>query len=161
MAKLDILIEETRWEAAGLATLAQRASDATLALLGMSANFEISLMGCDDARIAALNTAFRGKGAPTNVLSWPAVDLASEEDGGSPAPPHIDDPELGDIAIAYETCAREADEQSKTFEDHVTHLLIHGILHLLGYDHIRQADADLMEGLERRILAKLNIADPY
>ncbi|MHC0053433.1 rRNA maturation RNase YbeY [Actibacterium sp. D379-3] len=162
---VETLIEDDRWDAAGLAELADVACGATLAHLGLTGDFEISLLGCDDARIAVLNADFRGKPAPTNVLSWPAADLAASDDGARPAAPEpglVGMPaELGDIAIAYETCMREADEQDKPFRDHVTHLLVHGCLHLLGFDHIRPQDAALMEGQEVEILASLGLADPY
>ncbi len=161
MAQLEILIEDARWTQAGLETLAQRACDAVLAALELSQDFEISLMGCDDARICELNGSFRDKPTPTNVLSWPSDERAAPSDGGTPAAPDLGDPELGDIAIAYDTCAREADAQDKPLEHHVTHLIAHGVLHLLGYDHERAQDAALMEGLETQILAKLGIPDPY
>ncbi|WP_374395524.1 rRNA maturation RNase YbeY, partial [Tabrizicola sp.] len=102
---------------------------------------------------------------PTNVLSWPSEERAAEVVGEAPdlpEPGEADDPEsLGDIAIAWETCAREAEAQGKPMADHVTHLLVHGVLHLLGYDHIEEEDAALMEGLEVRILASLGVSDPY
>lgn len=155
---VDLIIEDDRWEAAGLEGLAEIACGAVLELLGVS-GAEISLMACDDARITALNAEFREKPTPTNVLSWPSEERGAEEPGATPPPPV--DLELGDIAIAYETCAREAEEAGKEFTDHVTHLLVHGTLHLLGYDHIDDKDAGLMEGLEVEILGKLGIADPY
>lgn len=163
---VDTLIEDDRWREAGLEALAQTACRATLARLRLPVEgFEISLLGCDDARITALNGEFREKPAPTNVLSWPAEDLAADAAGQHPARPEPgpDDmpQELGDIAIAYETCTREADKQGKTVADHVTHLLVHACLHLLGYDHIKPTDATLMEGLEVEILATLGVADPY
>lgn len=162
---VDTLIEDPRWEAVDLEALAEDAARATLAGLSLAPEeYEISLMGCDDARIAVLNADFRGKPQPTNVLSWPADDRAAEEDGGVPEAPEGDPDmpeELGDIAIAWETCEREAREQNKPLRDHVTHLLVHGVLHLLGYDHIRDKDAALMEGLEVRILATLGVSDPY
>ncbi|TCM77603.1 rRNA maturation RNase YbeY [Rhodovulum steppense] len=163
---VEIVFEDDRWAKAGLAPLAEDACAAALAHLGLDPDAcEISLLACDDARIAGLNAEFRGKPAPTNVLSWPAEDLAAEEDGDAPHPPERPPEgmptELGDIAIAYETCAREACEQGISFHHHVTHLVIHGCLHLLGYDHIRPQDAALMEGLEVEILAKLGVADPY
>jgi probable rRNA maturation factor len=137
-----------------------------LAELGLAPEgFQISLLGCDDARIAVLNADFRGKPQPTNVLSWPSEDRAAETPGGTPEPPEpgsADDPEsLGDIAIAFDTCAREAAEQAKPMADHVTHLIVHGVLHLLGYDHIDDADATVMESLEVRILASMGLSDPY
>ncbi|MEY8843481.1 rRNA maturation RNase YbeY [Cribrihabitans sp. XS_ASV171] len=160
---VDVILEDSRW--AGLPVLARRAADAALAHLGLDpARCEVSLLGCDDARIAALNADFRDKPSPTNVLSWPAEDLAPEEEGGAPLSPEPDfDGEiaLGDIAISYDTCAREAQEAGKPMADHVTHLVVHGLLHLLGYDHVRDGDAALMEALEVEILGKMGIDDPY
>lgn len=165
MGLIDCIIEDDRWAAFGLAPLAEAAGRATLVALGMAPDdFSIALVACDDARIADLNADFRGKAAPTNVLSWPSEERAAEMPGGAPALPEGDaeDPfELGDIAIAYETIAQEAADQDKSMEDHVAHLVVHGVLHLLGYDHIDDADADLMEATEVRILATMGIADPY
>ena len=162
---VDIIIEDERWQDL-LPALAETAAQAVLADQGLDpAAFEVSLLGCDDARIAVLNAEFRGKPAPTNVLSWPAQDLAPEAEGARPDLPEPFLPDeresLGDIAIAWETCAREAEEQGKPMADHVTHLIVHGVLHLLGYDHIEDADAALMETLEVRILASLGVSDPY
>ena len=166
MELVETMIEDARWEAFGLAAVAERAGRAVLAGLELpGAGFAISLMGCDDARIAVLNADFRGKPQPTNVLSWPSQERGAEFAGEAPEPPEpgeADDPEpLGDIAIAWETCAREAGEQDKPMVDHVTHLIVHGILHLLGYDHVEEEDAALMEGLEVRIRASLGVSDPY
>jgi probable rRNA maturation factor len=163
---VDTVIEDDRWQAFGLAALAEAAARAALSHLGHPAEaLEISLLGCDDARIAVLNGEFRGKPKPTNVLSWPAWDLAPEAPGAQPEDPETgtaEDPEpLGDIAIAWETCLREAEEQGKPMRDHVTHLVVHGCLHLLGYDHETEADAALMEGHEVAILASLGLSDPY
>ncbi|MCX8508017.1 MAG: rRNA maturation RNase YbeY [Rhodobacteraceae bacterium] len=163
---VDTLIEDPRWEALGLEDLAERAAQAALAGVDLpSAGFEISLLGCDDKRIAALNADFRGKPQPTNVLSWPSDERGAAQDGGMPQRPKPGPEgmpeELGDIAIAYETCLREAEEQGKTLTDHVLHLLVHGTLHLLGYDHVRDGDATLMEGTEARVLASMSIANPY
>jgi probable rRNA maturation factor len=163
---IDIVIEDPRWSAMGLEPLADRAAQATLAHLGLPrTGFQIVVMGCDDARIAALNADHRGKPKPTNVLSWPSEERAPDAPGETPESPEPgtpDDPEsLGDIALSYETCAAEAADQGKSMQDHVTHLTIHGILHLLGYDHIDDKDAELMEETEVRILATLGLADPY
>ncbi|QGX98870.1 rRNA maturation RNase YbeY [Roseovarius faecimaris] len=158
----DTLIEDDRWQAPELAVLAERAALATLTHLGLdAAAYEIAILACDDARIAALNTEFRDKPTPTNVLSWPSEDRAPDTPGARPAPPSGPDPELGDIAIAYDTCAREAEAAGKSLADHTTHLIVHGVLHLLGYDHIRDQDATLMETTEVEILGKLGIANPY
>lgn len=163
---VDTVIEDARWEAAGLAALADRAALAVMLDRGLSPQgFQISLMGCDDSRIAGLNADFRGKATPTNVLSWPSEDLSDGNDGREPATPLPGDPDdpwgLGDIAIAWDTCAREAAEQGKAMPDHVTHLIVHATLHLLGYDHETDADAELMEGTEVRILSALGVANPY
>ncbi len=160
---VDTVIEDARWQAVGLARLADRAALATLAHLGLDpGDWEVALLGCDDARIAALNEDFRDKAAPTNVLSWPSDERGAEVDGAPPAPPEPGpDPELGDIAIAYDTCDREALAAGKPMEDHVTHLLVHGLLHLLGYDHVRDKDATLMERTEIEILGKLGLGNPY
>ena len=163
---VDTVIEDGRWEGADLPALAMRAAAATLAGLGLpKQGFSLCVMGCDDVRIAELNGEFRKRGQPTNVLSFPAWNRAADGPGSVPDLPEAgepDDPEeLGDIAISYDTCAREAAEQGKDMSRHVTHLVVHGILHLLGYDHIEDADAALMESLEARILASLGVDDPY
>ncbi|MFN0113481.1 MAG: rRNA maturation RNase YbeY [Paracoccaceae bacterium] len=163
---VDTLIEDARWGGFGLEGLAENAARHTLRAVGLAEEgFEISLLGCSDARIAELNEDFRGKPQPTNVLSWPARDLSAGADGAAPRRPQPGPAglpqELGDIAIAWETCAREALDHGKELRAHVTHLLIHGTLHLLGYDHQRAADAHLMEGIEVRILRGLDLADPY
>jgi len=155
---VDLLIEDDRWNAVSIEALAEQACGAALAHLGIE-EAEISLLACDDARIAELNGEFRDKPRPTNVLSWPSEERGAEAPGGDPLPP--EDPELGDIAIAWETCLREAEAAGKPHKDHLTHLLVHGTLHLLGYDHIDDKDAALMEGLEVEILGKLGLADPY
>lgn len=162
---IEIVIEDNRWQALPLADIAARAADAALTRLGLDPDScTITLMACDDTRIAALNAEFRDKPQPTNVLSWPTADLAAVAPGGTPAPPEPDftgEIELGDIALAWETCAREAEEAGKPMADHVTHLVVHGLLHLLGYDHVRDRDATLMERLETGILGNLGVADPY
>lgn len=160
---VDVVIEDDRWAAAGLEALAARAVDATLGHLGLGGgDWEVVVLACDDARIAALNADFRGKPVPTNVLSWPSGDRAADAPGAAPAPPDPGDgPELGDIALAFETCVREAAEAGLPVEAHVAHLIVHGTLHLLGYDHLRDPDADLMERIEIEILASLGIPNPY
>ena len=159
---IDCLNEEPRWDALDLETLAIAASDAALAELGLDPSvWEISLMGCDDDRIAALNADFRGKPTPTNVLSWPSAERGVDLAGEMPAAPDPADPELGDIAIAYQTCEAEARAADKSMAEHVMHLIVHATLHLLGFDHEHDADATLMEGLESQILGKMGLDDPY
>ncbi|MFN3524743.1 MAG: rRNA maturation RNase YbeY [Paracoccus sp. (in: a-proteobacteria)] len=153
----DCVIEDDRWQAAGLEGLAARA--VTAALEWHEIGGEVVVMGCDDARIASLNADFRGKPRATNVLSWPAVEHLPHAPGARPDLPDTD--ELGDIAIAYDTCTAEAQAQGTPFDHHVQHLLVHATLHLLGYDHENDPDAQMMEATERAILATLDIPDPY
>jgi len=150
---IEVVLEDQRWHM--LDALARPAAAAALAVTGRKPEgFEIAVMGCDDTRIATLNADFRGKPVATNVLSWPA---------SAPPPMQGSTPEtaLGDIAIAFETCTREAVDKGISVDDHVTHLVIHGVLHLLGYDHISDAEAEEMEALEIKALAKLGIDNPY
>lgn len=157
---VDLIVEDERW--LGLERLATVGAAAALDIAGIDAEgFEISVMGCDDTRIAELNAEFRGKPTPTNVLSWPAFELAQPD--GLPDKPQVAFPpeSLGDIAISLDTCQREAADSGTDFNHHVIHLVLHGCLHLLGYDHENDTDATIMEGLEVKALAKLGIANPY
>ncbi len=113
---------------------------------------EVSLVFANDEMIREINSEWRNKDKPTNVLSFPAYPLT---------PGKMPGPMLGDIIIARETVEREAVELDKSFEDHLTHLMVHGFLHLFGYDHIETDDAEEMEALETRILAELGLSDPY
>ncbi len=163
---VEVLIEDPRWAEAGLEPLADRAVAAALQAAGLDPmECLVSLLGCDDDRIAGLNAGFRGKPVPTNVLSWPTDDLSSDAPGGLPRSPAAgiagDPAELGDIALALDTCMREATEARVPFDHHVLHLIVHGTLHLLGYDHIHDADADLMERCEVAALASLGVSNPY
>ena len=153
MITLDTMIEAGDWVRLPEAeSLAQRAAEAAvMAADEAEEDYEVSLMLADDARIRELNSTWRGKDKPTNVLSFPAP----EQPGGAGAR------HLGDIALAYETLARESEEESKEFAHHFAHLIIHGVLHLLGYDHEVEAEAEIMEALEVKALASLGIADPY
>lgn len=162
---IDISITEPLWASLDIEGLCQDVARTCLLHMGLpEQDCEISLLACDDAQIAQLNGDFRDKPRPTNVLSWPAEDLAPEAPGGTPFAPEAD-PDgtitLGDIAITYGVCRAEAEAAQKPMKDHVTHLLVHGILHLLGYDHISDADAARMEALEIEILAVLGVEDPY
>jgi probable rRNA maturation factor len=143
------------WEA-----LATRAADALARIAPELANQRLSasLLFTDDAEVHALNREWRGKDKPTNVLSFPMLTrdelLALAPDG----PPEL----LGDIALAYETCARESAEKSIPLEHHAAHLIVHGLLHLAGHDHeTSPGDATAMEALEIKGLALMGIADPY
>ncbi len=164
MIHLDILYEDDRWKTLSFAPLAQAAVDCVAQVLAVPDGYELSILACDDPKIAILNEDFRNKAKPTNVLSWPSEDRGVLVPGETPAPleaPDEMDPELGDIAISFDTCEREAKEQGKSMQSHVSHLIVHGTLHLLGYDHIDDADAAIMETIERSILAILGVSDPY
>jgi probable rRNA maturation factor len=159
---ISVSVEAESWNdaipdaEAWVAGLARRTLEAACPGIGPAG---ISLLLTDDAAVHELNRTWRGKDNPTNVLSFPATRT---EEGEVPEPEFDGVPlELGDIALAYETCARESIEQGKRFADHVAHLILHGVLHLLGYDHLDEDEAQRMEALEIRILAGLGIADPY
>lgn len=160
MPQLEISIEaswpeETDWEA-----LAGRAADAVARLAVELANERLSasVLFADDAEVHELNREWRGKDKPTNVLSFPMLEREDLLDLGSDGPPEL----LGDVALALETCTREAAEKGVTLEAHTAHLIIHGLLHLAGLDHeISPEDARAMETLEIKALALLGIADPY
>lgn len=155
---VEAIVEDPRWEAVGIGGLADMAARATLSELGLDpADHEISLLACDDARITSLNADFRGKPRPTNVLSWPSGELEGAGGGGAAAEPVF----LGDIALAYETCAAEAAEAGLTLARHATHLVVHGVLHLLGHDHDVDAEAEEMERIEIKILAGMGVDNPY
>lgn len=164
--EFDLLIDGGDWAPARLEPLVARATEAALRGVDLDPGaFAVSFLATDDARIADLNAEFRGKPTPTNVLSWPSEERAAGHPGAMPdlpVPASEGAPEeLGDIALAYETCAREAAAAGKTLEDHLAHLVVHGVLHLLGFDHETDADAALMERLETHILASIGVADPY
>jgi probable rRNA maturation factor len=116
---------------------------------------ELAVMLTDDAGIRTLNSNWRGIDKPTNVLSFPALPPAGAESPDDA--PRM----LGDIAIAYQTTRQEADDEQKPFDHHLSHLAVHGFLHLVGYDHEKDREADAMEALEAEILAQLGIPDPY
>ena len=151
---LSTLVECESWnQHEGFEALASEviARAATTTKIKLAKGAEVSLLLCDDVRIRDINREWRGLDKPTNVLSFPAAPRAML--AKSPA--------VGDIAIAYETVAREAVEEGKTFRDHYMHMVAHGFLHLLGYDHETDAEAEEMEALEISILGALGVADPY
>ena len=148
---VDVEVVDPAWLAAGdVDGLAQDAVAATLIEVGrrVHPDTEISIRLCDDDEIRALNLAWRNKDKATNVLSFPAP----AGDGG---------PLLGDIVVAFEYVSEEAREAGLSLRAHLAHMLVHGLLHLLGFDHEDELDADEMEDLERAILARLEIEDPY
>lgn len=153
MIELDVSVEAGDWAGADdLHELAVRALNSAASHLPrqLGAGLEVSIVFTDDEQVRTLNRQWRDQDKPTNVLSFAA------NDGGGPFSPL-----LGDIVLAVETIGREADEQNKSFDDHLTHLLVHGFLHLVGYDHLENDEAEEMEALETLILASLDIANPY
>jgi probable rRNA maturation factor len=152
--RVEFVALSPAWRAALPARkLAREAIAAAAAECGaaLPAGAELCIHLADDAHVRALNARWRGLDRPTNVLSFPAF-----------APSQLARARLlGDIVLAYETLAREADEENKPLADHYRHLVVHGFLHLIGFDHDVETDAERMEAMETRILARLGVADPY
>lgn len=153
------------WDSSGgpWADIAQRAIEAALeqsehaALLTGKREIELSIRLASDEEVRALNAHWRGKDKPTNVLSFPMVDARQLVEAADEGPMLL----LGDMILAYETCKREAEEKNVSFTEHATHLMVHGMLHLLGHDHMNDEEAADMEAREIRALNTLDIADPY
>jgi probable rRNA maturation factor len=152
---IDVVVEDGAWDAAAEATVRRALTEAASAIGADFRNHALAVLLTDDTAIRRLNAQWRGIDKPTNVLSFPAAP----EPGG--AGKSAGARSLGDIAIAYGTTAREAQDEAKPFADHLAHLGVHGFLHLLGYDHETDAQAETMESLERAILARLGVPDPY
>jgi probable rRNA maturation factor len=149
---IDIEIEDQAWSAAlpDARALVVAAAEQALAMAKLSQNVReanLTILLADDDAVKDLNARFRHKDVATNVLSFPSAEN----------PENL----LGDIALAYGVCAREAAEQGKPFADYLQHMTVHGVLHLLGHDHIGDDEAEVMEDLERAVLAKLGVPDPY
>jgi probable rRNA maturation factor len=143
-----LLVEDPNWKKTrGLTPRLKRAAAAALAGSGLKGKSGLTVLLSSDRKLRALNHEFRGKDKPTNVLSFPAPENAEGY--------------RGDVAIAYGVTSKEARAAGKSLADHATHLVVHGVLHLAGYDHERPRDARVMEPLEVKILARLGIADPY
>ena len=142
---IEIEVEDAAWSAALPDVEAVVLRAATAALGAVEGDLVVLLS--DDAGVQDLNQRFRDKDRPTNVLSFPAAESAF--------------PHLGDVVLGYAYCAAEAEAQGKTLSDHLSHLVVHGVLHLLGRDHEDDAEAEEMEAEEREILAELGVSDPY
>ena len=140
---IEVEIDDEAWGA--VADVEDRVHEAAMAALDQPGLITVTLT--DDDTVADLNQRFRGKAGPTNVLSFPAAETAR--------------PFLGDVILAHGVCTREAAEQGKPIADHLRHLVIHGVLHLLGHDHLEDDEAEAMEAKERTLLAKLGVPDPY
>jgi probable rRNA maturation factor len=148
---IDIQVASKLWQAQPQAEQTVRAAIAAAAAALSTADGEVSILLTDDKAIRALNRDWRGIDKATNVLSFPAPDATPG------APPKM----LGDIVMAYETLAQECDREDRVFLHHLAHLTVHGFLHLIGYDHQTDVQADAMEGLESKIMARMNLPDPY
>jgi probable rRNA maturation factor len=147
---VDVLVQSPKWEKhRGVAAAVRKAINAAADEISSPAG-EVAVVLTNDAAIRKLNKQWRKLDKPTNVLSFPATSSAVKKNAA-----------LGDIVIAYETLARESRDEDKKFAHHLSHLAVHGFLHLMGYDHQNDSDADAMEGLERAILARLRMPDPY
>lgn len=155
-AEVHLDRQDPRWDDSvkDLPVLVTRTIEAAIQGSGEQGAFELSVILTDDHTVQGLNRDYRGKDQATNVLSFAVRDT------GMPVPPDLPEP-LGDIVLAFETTAREADEQNKTTGDHLCHLLVHGVLHLLGYDHMHDDEAEEMESLETQILTGLGLQDPW
>jgi probable rRNA maturation factor len=149
---IEIIVASVRWKARRTAKALLKRAIVAAASAAAASGGEVAIILTDDAAIRALNRDWRKKNAATNVLSFPAhrADAA-----------HGTARLLGDIVIAYETTEREARAERKPFAHHLTHLAVHGFLHLVGYDHVADAEAEAMEGLETSILDRLGVPDPY
>ena len=159
---VDLIIEDTRWKTINLFSIANAAFKETLSELNLrSENFVCSILACSSEKIKGLNAQFRGKNNSTNVLSFPLKTEKYEAKNSLKLKADADLLELGDIAIAYEVCKKEANVSKIKLEDHVYHLIIHSVLHLLGYDHGEEQNAAEMEKIEVQILANLGISNPY
>jgi probable rRNA maturation factor len=153
---LSLLILHEEWLATGdVQATVMAAYQAVGAKIAGVAGREVAVVLSSDIDVRSLNAQFRGKDAPTNVLSFPSEDAGDFEAVTGETMP------LGDIIVAYETVMREARDDGKLPLNHLSHLTVHGLLHLAGFDHETDAEAEHMEALEREILATLNVPDPY
>lgn len=166
--EVETVTADDRWrDGPDWGGLAMRAAEAACAgdgrdgLLTSRTVVSAALRLANDAELRELNRAYRGKDRPTNILSFPMLPPEEARALGPEATGQGGEILLGDMAIAYETLMREAAEQSLAPEDHFVHLVVHGILHLFGHDHVDDAEAERMEALETHVLAGLGVADPY
>lgn len=146
---IEIEVEDAAWSQAlpEVEAVVRRAAEAALIAGEASHGASLTVLLTDDGAVQDLNARFRGKDKATNVLSFPAAASAA--------------PYLGDVAMAFRTCEAEARCQHKSIADHLSHLTVHGVLHLLGYDHEADGEAEVMEDMERQILKRMGVKDPY
>ena len=160
---IEVVLEGDCWKAVDLVGLANKGFYAAMQYFELNPKFYgVEMLACDDNRMIKLNSYFCGIERATNVLSWPSVDRSPKKAGQFPlAITSKDRYFLGDIAISYDTCSREVNGSKTNIEHHVLHLIVHAILHLMGFDHKNVIDADLMETIEVEILGKMGIDSPY
>lgn len=153
---IDVQLHDPRWKKS-LKSYRKDVQHACMAVLASATRCEVTIVLADDALVKELNATYRGQNKPTNVLSFPACENTAARNTRRSTTYGY----LGDVVLAYETVRKEAAEQEKTFGDHAVHLLVHGVLHLMGYDHQDDISARKMETLEIKILKKLGVSNPY
>ena len=165
--ELHVLIEEKKWQEINLKKILLRVVEPALSFLSnLEPNYEIALLASNDKSISKLNLKYRNMGSATNILSWPEYNLKNVLPGKMPEKLPVSGHDnckisLGNLAVAYETCKSEANSIGISLENHMSHLLLHGFLHLVGFDHHNDLDAELMEGIEVKLLGGLGISNPY
>ena len=166
--KTYVMIDDKRWVGVPLEEIAKSALKLLVDnSLVKKSNFEVSILAGNDSEIKKLNKNFRGRNTSTNIISWPEYNLQPKHPGHSPK--QFDKSTLaseetiflGNLAISFERCSSEAEKKDISFADHLLHLLLHGYLHLLGFDHQNELDATLMEDIEIRLLSRIGIKNPY
>ena len=166
--KINVIFEDKRWVKIPLEEIAKVALKLIIErFLVKDNNFEVSLLASNDTEIRELNKSFRGNDSSTNIISWPEQEVQLREPGNCPVQMDKFRPDsegiifLGNLAISFERCSTEAEEKNIYFDDHILHLLLHGCLHLIGFDHQNELDANLMENIEIRLLSGVGIKNPY
>lgn len=155
----EFVPEYSSWDVEKLNKIAEKVSEATNTKLRLPKSASVAVLLCNNAKIQRLNKDFRASDKATNILSWPIENLRAASSGQLPN--LAINPQLGDLAMAYEVCFSESRLGQIPFRDHLAHLLLHGTLHLLGYDHMEDTDALIMEAIEIEVLAKMCISNPY
>lgn len=166
--KTDVVFNDRRWKQIPLEEIAVNALKLIIAnFLEKDKKFGVSILASNDAELKELNRSFRGKNTSTNIISWPEHSLQTKQPGCLPKQlskliaNYKGETLLGNLAISFERCSIEAKEKKINFEDHMFHLLLHGYLHLIGFDHQHELDANLMENIEIRLLSRVGIKNPY
>ena len=166
--KTDVVIKDKRWRKIPLEEIAGSALKLVIAnFLGNDKKFGVSILASNNAEIRELNKSFRGKNTSTNIISWPEYSLQSKKPGDFPEKlsrvktDYEGETFLGNLAISFERCSTEAGEKKINLEDHILHLFLHGFLHLIGFDHQHELDANLMENIEITLLSGVGIKNPY